>query len=71
MDIGKEEEAIEVPIPLAPSRQPIHEPSPEVAPAEPVKEPAHAWAQRVLDGEMSLTDWQEKVIDKIMAKYNG
>lgn len=39
MDIGKEEEAIEMPIPLAPGQQPVHEPSPQV---EPVKEPAHA-----------------------------
>jgi uncharacterized protein DUF3987 len=39
MNIGEEEEAIEVPIPLAPGQQPIHEPAPQV---EPVKEPAHA-----------------------------
>jgi hypothetical protein len=42
MNIGEEEEAIEVPIPLAPGQQPIHEPSPQV---EPVKEPAHAMAK--------------------------
>jgi hypothetical protein len=42
MNIGEEEEAIEVPIPLAPGKQPIREPSPQVVPAEPVKEPAHS-----------------------------
>jgi hypothetical protein len=48
MDIGEEEEAIEMPMPLAPSKQqPIHEPSPQI---DPVKEPAHA---RVLVGANS------------------
>jgi hypothetical protein len=41
MNIGEEdEEAVEMPMPLAPGKQnPIHEPSPQVAPVE---EPAHA-----------------------------
>jgi hypothetical protein len=48
MNIGEEEEAIEVPMPLAPGKQqPIHEPSPQV---EPVKEPAHAEYDGVIDG---------------------
>ena len=38
MNIGEEEEAVEMPEPVAPGKQaPIHEPSPQVAPvAEPV-----------------------------------
>ena len=34
MNIGEEEEAIEMPIPLAPGQTPVHEPSPQTAPAE-------------------------------------
>lgn len=39
MQIGEEEEAIEVPIPLHPGQRPASEPVP-VAPVEPVKVPA-------------------------------
>jgi hypothetical protein len=40
MNIGEEEEApVEYPMPLAPGRKTVQEPSPQV---EPVKEPAHA-----------------------------
>ncbi len=64
MNIGEEEEAIEVPIPLAPGRQPVHEPSPQV---EPVKEPAHA-----LLGGKSLTEIQAEIMDRITQEYlNG
>jgi hypothetical protein len=43
MDIGKEsEEPVEYPMPLAPGRKTVQEPSPEVAPVAPVEEPAHA-----------------------------
>jgi hypothetical protein len=42
VNIGEEEEAIEMPMPLAPGQQPVHEPSPQV---EPVKEPAKVGAQ--------------------------
>lgn len=41
MNIGEEEEAIEMPMPLAPGQKPVHEPSPAVEPAQ-VPEPAHA-----------------------------
>ena len=41
MNIGEEEEAVEYPMPVAPGKQtPIHEPSPQVVPAEPQKVPA-------------------------------
>jgi hypothetical protein len=40
MNIGEEEEAVEFPMPVVPGKEnPIHEPSPQVAPVE---EPAHA-----------------------------
>jgi hypothetical protein len=46
MNIGEEEEAVEMPMPLAPGKeQPIREPAPVV---EPVKEPAHAEYEKVL-----------------------
>lgn len=60
MNIGEEEEAIEVPMPLAPGKQPVHEPSPQV---EPVKEPAHA---RHLHFHMS-----EGKIEKMELADNG
>jgi hypothetical protein len=45
VNIGEEQEPIEMPIPLAPGQKPMHEPSPAVAPVtEPAKEPAHARA---------------------------
>lgn len=48
MNIGEEEQPMEYPEPVAPGKQnPIHEPSPQVAPVE---EPAHA---RVLVGANS------------------
>lgn len=34
MNIGEEEEAIEMPMPLAPGQAPVHEPSPQVAPVQ-------------------------------------
>lgn len=41
MNIGEEEDAKEYPKPVAPGKEnPIHEPSPQVVPAEPQKVPA-------------------------------
>lgn len=41
MNIGEEDQPMEYPEPVAPGKQnPIHEPSPQVVPAEPQKVPA-------------------------------
>lgn len=34
MNIGEEEEAIELPMPVDPAKVPVHEPSPSIAPVE-------------------------------------
>jgi len=67
MDIGPEQDPIEMPIPLDPAKVPIHEPAPVAVPAEPTvepaKEPAHAgWNEyEQLDLDYIALDYIAKV----------
>lgn len=47
MNIGEEEEAVEMPMPLAPGKQaPIHEPSPAVEPVQVPEQVPALWLTR-------------------------
>jgi hypothetical protein len=81
MNIGEEQDPIELPMPVDPRKVKRETPAPIAVPVpteptrEPAKEPAKQdaqksagqFAQELLGGK-PLTDWQAKIMDRIIAE---
>jgi hypothetical protein len=62
MNIGEEEEAIEMPIPVDPAKVPLREPVPL---AVPVEQPVPAQVHMLFGGK-SLTEIQSEIMNRIV-----
>ena len=73
MNIGEEEDPIELPIPIDPRKvitEPMREPSPAVTPAAPVEQPAEPVKQsigiRLVSGEITPSEAQAELVKAIV-----